>query len=197
MDAKSGEVFSIYNPTNGALVSDKIHSASEEDVDLAVDAAQKAFKGAWGKLDPSERAKAMFKFADLVREHAESLARLDTEVMGSAISTQTLGYTTAANLFTYYAGLADKIHGETMYPTSTGPYKIVQREPIGVCAGIGAWNVSSILFAWKVAVSAFIRVIRARQECLLTSDVVSLLSRLSQQGILSFSSRPRNHLWDV
>lgn len=158
MDSKSGEVFSIYNPANGALVSDKIHSANEEDVDLAVDAAQRAFKGAWGKRDPSERAKAMFKFADLVREHSGSLARLDTEVMGSAISTQTMGYNIAADLFTYYAGLADKIHGEAMYPTSTGPYKIVQREPLGVCAGIGAWNVSSILFAWKVAVSRFILV---------------------------------------
>ena len=158
MGAKSGEVFSIYNPTNGALVSDKIHSANQEDVDLAVDAAQRAFKSTWGKRDPSERARAMFKFADLMHEHAGSLARLDTEVMGSAISTQTLGYKTAADLFTYFAGLADKIHGETMYPTSTGPYKIVQREPIGVCAGIGAWNVSSILFAWKVAVSGFISI---------------------------------------
>lgn len=133
-------------------MSDKVHSAGEEDIDAAVDAAQSAFKDAWGRKDPTERAKAMFKFADLIHENAEDLARLDTLAMGSAISTQTMGYNIAADLFTYYAGLADKIHGEAAYPTSTGPYKIVQREPIGVCAGIGAWNVSSILFAWKVAV---------------------------------------------
>lgn len=49
--------------------------------------------------------------------------------------------------------MADKIHGETSYPSSAGKYKITQREPIGVCSGIGAWNVSAVLFAWKAAVS--------------------------------------------
>ena len=51
------------------------------------------------------------------------------------------GYGVAAQLFDYYSGLADKIHGETSYPNSQGKYKIIQREPIGVCSGIGAWNV--------------------------------------------------------
>jgi len=95
---------------------------------------------------------AMFKFAELVRKQAGEVARLETMAMGSAITTQTMGYTVLADLFDYYAGLADKIHGETSYPTSSGKYKILQREPIGVCAGIGAWNVSAIIFAWKAAV---------------------------------------------
>lgn len=95
----------------------------------------------------------MYKFADLIRDKAEDIARLETRAMGSALSTQTMGYTVAADLFVYYAGLADKIHGESAYPTSIGRYKITQREPIGVCSGIGAWNVSAILFAWKAAVS--------------------------------------------
>ncbi len=152
VEAKSGEFLSIYNPADGTLVSDKIHLAGEADVDAAVDAAQKSFQGAWGRKDPTERAKAMFRFADLIREHAEELGRLETVVMGSAISTQTSGYLFGADLFTYYAGLADKIHGDSAYPTSAGRYKITQREPIGVCAGIGAWNSPAILFAWKVAV---------------------------------------------
>lgn len=67
--------------------------------------------------------------------------------------TDTPGYNVGADLFTYYAGMADKIHGETSYPSSAGKYKITQREPIGVCSGIGAWNVSAVLFAWKAAVS--------------------------------------------
>ncbi|RVX71634.1 hypothetical protein B0A52_03818 [Exophiala mesophila] len=150
-DAKSGEYLTVYNPTDGSLVSDKIHSANEQDVDAAVQAAQVAFKGTWGRTDPTARARAMLKFADLIREHAGEIARLETLAMGSAIATQTMGYTTLADLFVYYAGLADKIHGETAYPTSAGKYKITQREPIGVCAGIGAWNVSAILFGWKAA----------------------------------------------
>lgn len=119
---------------------------------MAVDAAQKAFKTTWGRMDPADRAKTMFKFADLMREKAEEIALLETRAMGSAITTQSGAYKQAADLFTYYAGLADKILGETSYPTSAGKYKIIQKEPIGVCAGIGAWNVSAILFAWKAAV---------------------------------------------
>ena len=153
MDAKSGEFLSVYNPTEGTLLSDKIHAAGEVDVDAAVDAAQKAFKGAWGRMDPTDRAKAMLKFADLMREQADDIGLLETRAMGSAIVTQIDGYKQGADLFTYYAGLADKILGEAAYPTSAGRYKIIQKEPIGVCAGIGAWNVSAILFAWKAAVS--------------------------------------------
>ena len=118
-------------------------------------AAQKAYKGDWGKMDPTERAKLMLKFADLMREHAGEIAKLDSQCMGSAIGTQTMGYGVGADLFTYYAGLADKLGllgSECSYPTSNGKYKIVQKEPIGVCSGIGAWNVSAVLFAWKAAV---------------------------------------------
>lgn len=134
-------------------MSDKIHSAGEADVDAAVAAASKAFKGEWAKWDPTARAEAMLKFAGLLRQHAGEIAKLETQCMGSAVGTQTMGYNVGADLFTYYAGLADKIHGETSYPTSAGKYKIIQKEPIGVCSGIGAWNVSAVLFAWKAAVS--------------------------------------------
>ncbi|KEZ41781.1 Retinal dehydrogenase [Scedosporium apiospermum] len=151
VDAKSGEFLSVYNPADGTLVSDKIHSAGEADVDAAVDAAQKAFKSSWGRMDPTDRAKAMLKFADLIREKSDELGLLETRAMGSAVAMQSGGYKQGADLFTYYAGLADKILGEAAYPTSTGRYKIIQKEPIGVCAGIGAWNVSAILFAWKAA----------------------------------------------
>ena len=85
--------------------------------------------------------------------------------MGSALGTQTMGYNVGADLFTYYAGLADKIHGETAYPTSAGKYKITQREPIGVCSGIGAWNVSAVLFAWKAAVCVLLSLLSLAPTC--------------------------------
>lgn len=153
VEAKSGEYLTVYNPHNDELVSDKVHAAGEADVDAAVAAAKKSFKSGWGKMDATERAERMRKFADLMRENANRIAKLETSTMGSAVSTQTMGYNVGADLFTYYAGLADKIHGETTYPSSAGKYKIIQKEPIGVCSGIGAWNVSAVLFAWKVAVS--------------------------------------------
>lgn len=97
----------------------------------------------------------MLKFADLMREHAGDCASLDSQCMGSAVGMQTMGYGVGADLFVYYAGLADKLAllgSEASYPTSAGKYKIITKEPIGVCSGIGAWNVSAVLFAWKAAV---------------------------------------------
>lgn len=135
------------------MLSNEIHSAGEQDVEKAYTAAQNAFKGTWGQLDPKERSTAMLKFANLVRDKAEELAALETKAMGSAIATQITCYKLGADLFTYYAGLTDKIKGEASYPTSDGKYIITQREPLGVCAGIGAWNVPAVLFSWKSAVS--------------------------------------------
>ena len=106
-------------------------------------------------MDPTERAKRMLKFADKMREHAGECASLDSQCMGSAVAMQTGGYNIGADLFVYYAGLADKLSllgSEASYPTSAGKYKIVTKEPIGVCSGIGAWNVSSVLFGWKATV---------------------------------------------
>lgn len=98
----------MYNPADGTLVSDTVHAAGEADVDAAVTAAQKAFKGAWGRMDPTNRAKAMPKFADLMREQAEEIGLLETRAMGSAIVTQRGAYEQGADLFTYYAGLAHR-----------------------------------------------------------------------------------------
>lgn len=70
--------------------------------------------------------------------------------MGSAVGSQTLLTQMGAGLFQYYAGWADKITGETI-PSSDDTYKIIKYEPLGVCAGVGAWNASFLLFAWKIA----------------------------------------------
>jgi aldehyde dehydrogenase (NAD+) len=80
---------------------------------------------------------------------AEKFAALEATAMGSAVGTQTLLVKMGAGLFQYYAGWADKITGETI--PSNDIYKIIKYEPLGVCAGIGAWNASFLLFAWKVA----------------------------------------------
>jgi len=156
VDSKSGDFLTVYDPHEDKVISDKIHGAGEADVDAAVKAAHQAYKGKeWGRMDPTERARRMHKFADLMRENASEMAALDSKCMGSAIGTQTMGYGVGADLFDYYAGLADKLSllgSETSYPTSAGKYKIIQKEPIGVCSGIGAWNVSAVLFAWKAAV---------------------------------------------
>lgn len=123
--------------------------ASSEDVDKAVEAATAAFK-TWKKTPSSERAAIMLRYADLVEKNASQLAELETRAMGVpltlAVQVVAMHYTT----FRYYAGLTDKIHGETYTEDGDGLMKLITYEPIGVCAGISAWNGTHLSIGWKV-----------------------------------------------
>ncbi|ORY00299.1 aldehyde dehydrogenase [Clohesyomyces aquaticus] len=150
VDAKSGETLSVYNPHDESLVAENVQVAGQADVDAAVAAAKAAFKGPWSKLTGPERSKLMLKFADLLDKHATEIAPLESKATGQPVQVtmMLLGMTSSA--FRYYAGWTDKIAGE-QYPVVDGNYKIVQHEPIGVCAGIGAWNASPAFFGFKIA----------------------------------------------
>ncbi|KAF1933651.1 putative aldehyde dehydrogenase [Didymella exigua CBS 183.55] len=151
VDATSGETLSIYNPHDESLVADGIQVASQEDVDKAVAAARAAFKGEWSEWTPQQRSKAMLKLADLTDKHAEELALWEVKSMGQPIFQAKALYGFFGMVFRYYAGWTDKLPGEAWSENEQGLYKIVQYDPIGVCAGIGAWNGSSIFFAYKTA----------------------------------------------
>ncbi|KAF4465158.1 aldehyde dehydrogenase [Fusarium albosuccineum] len=150
VSSSSGETLSVYNPANGGLVTDQVQVASGEDVDKAVDAATAAFKY-WRQTPSSERAAVMLRYADLVEENATKLAELETVAMGvpRMLASQVIAmhYTS----FRYYAGLADKIHGETYTEDGDGLLKLITYEPIGVCAGISAWNGTHLSIGWKIA----------------------------------------------
>ena len=93
----------------------------------------------------------MNKFADLLERDVERLAKLESSAMGQPVSVAKLMIKGPAALWRYYAGYAGKIAGESFPPDEDGTYKIVQYEPLGVCAGICAWNGSHVLAAWKMA----------------------------------------------
>lgn len=151
VDATSGDTLSIYNPHDESLVADGIQVASQEDVDKAVSAARTAFKGVWSKWTPRQRSEAMLKFADLTDKHAEELALWETKSMGQPINVAKFVFTLLGQVFRYYAGWTDKLPGEAWTEDEQGIYKIIQYDPVGVCAGIGAWNGSGIFFSFKVA----------------------------------------------
>lgn len=149
--SSSGETLAIYNPNNDELVTDKVQVASEADVDKAVEAAKAAFPG-WSKTPGLRRAAMMNKFADLLEQNAPRLAKLESMAMGQPI-TVAKAFVGAgpAQIWRYYAGFAGKIAGESYAPDFDGDsYKIVAYEPLGVCAGICAWNGSHVLAAWKM-----------------------------------------------
>lgn len=93
----------------------------------------------------------MLKFADLLDANAERLGKLESVCMGQPVTVAKGAVQGPAAIWRYYAGLAGKIAGESYPPEGDGMYKIVAYEPIGVCAGIAAWNGTHTLAAWKMA----------------------------------------------
>lgn len=92
----------------------------------------------------------MLKFADLVEQHIGRLKTLESLPTGKPVSGLDFDLTHMVQVYRYYAGLADKIKGDT-YPEDNGVYKIVRYEPLGVCAGIASWNATFLYVGWKVA----------------------------------------------
>jgi aldehyde dehydrogenase (NAD+) len=131
-------------------VTDSVQVASEADVDRAVAAAKAAFPG-WSSTPGAKRAAIMLKFADLLDANAERIGRLESICMGQPITLAKGFVSGPAATWRYYAGYAGKISGESYPPEGDGSYKIVAYEPLGVCAGIAAWNGTHALAAWKMA----------------------------------------------
>jgi aldehyde dehydrogenase (NAD+) len=93
----------------------------------------------------------MLKFADLIDKNVEMLVDWESKSMGQPVSIAGWLYKMVSATFRYYAGWTDKVPGEQFPEDGDGIYKIVQYEPIGVCAGVGAWNGSGLFFGNKVA----------------------------------------------
>jgi len=151
VEARSGETLEAINPATEEVLT-TIAAGGPEDVDLAVRAARRAFEeGPWSKMHPSERGKLLYKLAQLVADHAEELATIDTMDMGKPLS-ETLRWDLPAvvDCLEYYAGWADKIHGETI-PVKGPIFNYTLREPVGVVGQIIPWNFPLVMAAWKLA----------------------------------------------
>jgi acyl-CoA reductase-like NAD-dependent aldehyde dehydrogenase len=140
-----------HNPATGEVQAE-VALAAEEDVDRAVDAARAAFKGEWGEFTPSARGKVLWRLADLVEEHADDLALLETLDNGKLLAEAQADIGFSAEVFRYYAGAATKIDGRTVTPSNPGQYHAyTRREPLGVVGQIIPWNFPVMMASWKVA----------------------------------------------
>ncbi|RXK35242.1 hypothetical protein M231_07496 [Tremella mesenterica] len=150
--SSSGESFNIYDPTNNQPLASISH-ASLQDVDDTVHSAKRAFQTTWGTQIPSsERARIMFKLADLMERDTEKLAALESLNTGKGIRIAR-GYDVpeAIACLRYYAGLADKTHGQVM--DHLGPQALVytMKQPYPICGQIIPWNYPIMMWAWKVS----------------------------------------------
>ncbi|CDZ98335.1 nad-aldehyde dehydrogenase [Phaffia rhodozyma] len=149
--SSDGKTFETVDPATGEKLLDFAHATSA-DVDRAVVHARKAFKTTWGKnVAATERAALLYKFADLIEQNSEVLAELESWNSGKGVRiAREADVGDSVACIRYYAGLADKSHGQTI--DTFGKDKIVYtlHEPIGVCGQIIPWNYPMLMWAWKV-----------------------------------------------
>jgi aldehyde dehydrogenase (NAD+) len=151
VEARSGETFESVDPFTGRVWAE-IPNAGPEDVDAAVRAARAAFDdGPWPRLTGTERARLMRRLADLIAERAEEIAVVETTDNGKLIREMEGQLRGLADYYHWFAGAADKIHGETIPADRTNFLIYTLKEPVGVVAAITPWNSPVLLMSWKLA----------------------------------------------
>src|SRR5579871_1081946 len=149
-DASGGNTIEVVNPATEDVIAE-VASAERADVDAAVAAARQALDGPWSKLSARERGRLVWRLGEKLMERADEVARLETLHNGKPIfESRQIEVPAAAECFQYYAGWADKIHGETI-PVKGNYLTYTLREPVGVVAAIVPWNFPLLLTSWKVA----------------------------------------------
>jgi 4-guanidinobutyraldehyde dehydrogenase / NAD-dependent aldehyde dehydrogenase len=150
-DAASGATFDSINPATGKLLA-RVAACDEEDVNRAVTSGRAVFrKGSWSHLAPAKRKKILLRFADVIRQHTEELALLETLDMGKPISDSlNVDIPGAARCIQWYAEAIDKVYDQVA-PTGLESLALVTREPLGVVGAIVPWNFPLLMAAWKIA----------------------------------------------
>jgi len=152
INAASGKTFSVYNPATGEVMA-QVPEAEAVDVDQAVRAGRRAFdEGPWPRMSASQRGRLMLKLADLMEQHLEELAEIESMDNGKPVSVARVAdVPLAVDLFRYMAGWATKIMGHTFPISFPGEYlSYTLREPIGVVGQIIPWNFPLLMAAWKL-----------------------------------------------
>ncbi len=151
VDAAGGGTMPSISPYTG-LPWAEIPDGQAEDVDRAVRAARAAFENpAWRRLAPIERGKMLRRLGDLVAQHADELARVETRDNGKLIREMAGQLHAIPNWYHYYGGWADKILGEVVPTEKPNFFNYSVREPLGVVGVIVPWNSPLLLATWKLA----------------------------------------------
>jgi acyl-CoA reductase-like NAD-dependent aldehyde dehydrogenase len=148
VDAVDGGTIDVVSPHDGSLIT-RIAAAEAADVDLAVDAAKRAFP-AWAAMGAAQRGRLLLKLADKIEECAQELAQLESLDTGHPIrDSRGLDVPRTAACFRYFGGMADKVEGSVI-PVDPGFLNYVQRKPVGVVGQIVPWNFPLMFTSWKM-----------------------------------------------
>ena len=137
-DPESGETLPVMDPSDGSEFG-RIASGSAADIDRAVQAAQNAMDGEWGKTIPVERGRLLQKLSSLILENETELTEMEARDVGKPLTQARVDVRACARYFEFYGGAAVKVHGETI-PYLEGYTVLTLREPHGVTGHIIPWN---------------------------------------------------------
>src|SRR5436309_7788988 len=149
VDAVEGGTMEALNPATGETIAG-VPSGTQADVDRAVEAAKKALPE-WLETTPGERAEALLKLADLLDEHADELAQLESTNVGKPLPAARDEMPVASDNIRFFAGAARVLEGKAAGEYMRGYTSFVRREPIGVVGGITPWNYPLMMAVWKFA----------------------------------------------
>ncbi|MPW20382.1 betaine-aldehyde dehydrogenase [Paraburkholderia sp. CNPSo 3157] len=149
VDATSGVTFDTFDPATGETLA-TVQQASEADIERAVQTAREGQR-AWAAMTAMQRSRILRRAVELLRERNDELAELEMRDTGKPIAeTRAVDIVTGADVIEYYAGLATAIEGQQI-PLRAESFVYTRREPLGVTAGIGAWNYPIQIACWKSA----------------------------------------------
>lgn len=154
--AASGKLFNVLNPADASVLAE-VPDSGPEDINRAVTASRKAFEsGPWRRMTPSERGKLLWRIGELILQHADELAELESLDNGKPRAVARVAdIPLSADLFQYMAGWATKIEGNTIpisvpYAPGAQFHAFTLREPVGVVGQIIPWNFPLLMAAWKL-----------------------------------------------
>jgi acyl-CoA reductase-like NAD-dependent aldehyde dehydrogenase len=175
----SGRKFTVDDPASGEVIAE-LPDGSADDVSAAAAAAADALPG-WSGMDAAARGRIMLRFADLLDEHGQATARLETTDNGRPIRETRAQAGIVAKWYRYFGGMADKVEGATI-PVEGRYLNYTQRVPVGVCGAITPWNHPTLIASKKIAPAlAFGNTVVVKPSELAPLGVLEL-GRLAQQA---------------
>jgi 1-pyrroline dehydrogenase len=149
VDAVEGSTAEILNPATGETIAE-VPEGTQADVDRAVDAAKKAWPK-WRESTPAERAELLLKLADLIDEHTDELAELESQNVGKPLGAARDEMPVCSDNIRFFAGAARILEGRSAGEYMQGYTSWIRREPIGVVGQIAPWNYPLMMAVWKFA----------------------------------------------
>ncbi len=148
VDAADGGTMEVLNPATGEAIAE-VPRGTAKDVDRAVEAAKRAWPE-WFETTPGERAEVLLKLADLIDEHTEELAQLESTNVGKPLPAARDELPVASDNLRFFAGAARLLEGKAAGEYMRGYTSMIRREPLGIVAGITPWNYPLMMAIWKI-----------------------------------------------